>query len=398
MIVKHRNTLLFFSSFYFLYYGTTAFSMIYLPILLKNKSLHPGEIGTLLSIAPIVSLFAQPFWGWLSDSIGGVKKIALLCMAGLTFGLGILILSDSSLGLYMSLIIFMFFSCSVVPLTDSWNMTLSAQHGYTFGSLRVWGSLGFAVVAPMMGWMALEFGTIGLYGLFSASILLAMAVLLPIADEKRQNPGKVDLLVQLRALKRPAIWMILLPLFVLGTAGRAVDSFISIYMTQSGLSELFVGLSWTLAALSEIPFFYFVSRWIEKKGPILILAAATAVYAVRWFLLFMFSGSGIFLAVQLLQGGSYALMYVGAMTYLRSQFPENLRTTAQMMTSVWLFSLPGIFGNGLGGIMYQAAPRALFLWAFAFACAAFILLLLFSRYQRRLLREEVVEYNRINSH
>src|SRR5699024_11706831 len=51
----------------------------YLPLFLKYKGLNGTEIGYILAIGPLASIFSQPFWGFISDKFKTVKRIIVLC-------------------------------------------------------------------------------------------------------------------------------------------------------------------------------------------------------------------------------------------------------------------------------------------------------------------------------
>src|SRR5690625_4406114 len=63
----------------FSFYATNTIIVGYLPLYLQYKGLTGKEIGWVLAIGPLVSIFAQPFWGYMSDKYKTVKRIILLC-------------------------------------------------------------------------------------------------------------------------------------------------------------------------------------------------------------------------------------------------------------------------------------------------------------------------------
>ncbi|MDF2958364.1 MAG: transporter [Paenibacillus sp.] len=364
-------------AFYFIYYGTTAMNMIYLPLVLKGKGLSLLEIGAFLSAGPVAGMLTQPAWGAVSDKIGGVKSIILYCLAGMTAGLGILFASDDITLLLAGYLLFVLFASPVIPLTDSWNMALSEAGGRQYGAYRIWGSLGFACAAPCMGWISQQWGSVFLYFLYSGCLVLSMLCLLPLPDEPRpSSEGKAHWSSIVVWTARPGFWCVMVSLLLLGCASRAADNFFGIYAQGIGGTELFVGLCWSVAALCEIPFFYRVSAWAGKYGPLPVLCTAAACYVIKWLLVWTTGSLAGVMISQALQGATFALMYFAAMYYMRSIVPVALRSTGQMLLSMWMFSLAGVLGSGIGGWMMEKGFSAgLFAGCVLLAGTAFVLLL-----------------------
>src|SRR5690625_6051874 len=63
----------------FNFYATNTIIVSFLPLYLQYKGLSGKEIGWVLAIGPLVSIFSQPFWGYMSDKYKTVKRIILLC-------------------------------------------------------------------------------------------------------------------------------------------------------------------------------------------------------------------------------------------------------------------------------------------------------------------------------
>src|SRR5690625_1313475 len=63
----------------FSFYATNTIIVSFLPLYLQYKGLSGKEIGWVLAMGPLVSIFSQPFWGYMSDKYKTVKRIILLC-------------------------------------------------------------------------------------------------------------------------------------------------------------------------------------------------------------------------------------------------------------------------------------------------------------------------------
>src|SRR5690625_6231051 len=57
----------------FSFYATNTIIVSFLPLYLQYKGLSGKEIGWVLAMGPLVSIFSQPFWGYMSDKYKTVK-------------------------------------------------------------------------------------------------------------------------------------------------------------------------------------------------------------------------------------------------------------------------------------------------------------------------------------
>src|SRR5690554_3229016 len=66
----------------FIYLLFSSFSMIvfFLPIYLDHKGLDAGQIGTIIAGGALISMFSQPFWGYVSDKRKTIKNVLLLIL------------------------------------------------------------------------------------------------------------------------------------------------------------------------------------------------------------------------------------------------------------------------------------------------------------------------------
>ena len=67
---------------YFLFYAGWAALMPFLPIFYRSLGFPAGQIGVLLSIAPLVTLAAAPFWGGVADASRRHRLVLMGVMAG----------------------------------------------------------------------------------------------------------------------------------------------------------------------------------------------------------------------------------------------------------------------------------------------------------------------------
>ncbi|MCJ7841691.1 MFS transporter [Lederbergia sp. NSJ-179] len=139
------------SLFNFFYYWVISLINAFLPLLFRFKGLSPGQIGIVLSVGPIVAIFSQPLWGIISDKRQSVKSVILfLLVAAFITGLAVFF-SPTIVLLVIMMMIFHFFMSPIQPLLDSLSTIFAKENGVSYSSIRVWGSIGFAMASFVLG-------------------------------------------------------------------------------------------------------------------------------------------------------------------------------------------------------------------------------------------------------
>jgi PPP family 3-phenylpropionic acid transporter len=106
----------------------------------------------ILMVMSIISVLSQPLWGMLSDRIHSIKKVFSFCIfASVMLILSLAVIKSIHVVMVMLPIIALMQS-PLVPLLDIWILK-SAQNGISasYGIIRMWGSIGFAVAVAIMG-------------------------------------------------------------------------------------------------------------------------------------------------------------------------------------------------------------------------------------------------------
>lgn len=144
--------------FNFLYFALLAMFISFLPVYLDVQGLTKSQIGFIIGTGGFVTLFAQPLWGMISDKTKSIRKILLILLMFSTI-VGYLLYDASSYPMLIMLAMLLyFFLMSVDPLTESLNFSVAESHGTSYGSIRTYGALGYAVAALLTGYVISYFG------------------------------------------------------------------------------------------------------------------------------------------------------------------------------------------------------------------------------------------------
>ena len=308
-----------------------------------------AAIGLLLAFSSASSFLAAPVWGAIHDHVPASRWLIPFAALIAAAGAASLRLAGASPFMVACIGVWAIGMSGVGPPMDVRVLSMVGADRTRYGWIRACGSGSFMVMAPIVGFIVEWNGPAALFVVMIPALLLGglAAMALPPrpdsvrASSLRRAPGTV--------LRHRPIAIFLVGSLVAWTAVSAQNSFFTIYLADLGGSEGMVGLTWAIAALLEIPTM-FAFPWLSRRFGVekLIVAGATIMFA-RQLANVVFTSPDLLLACSLVQGGGYALLLIGGVTFVSHQAPRGTAATAQGIMSGVNVSLAAILGSGLGG-------------------------------------------------
>jgi len=337
--------------FNFLYFALLAMFISFLPVYLDVQGLSPSQIGFIIGTGGFVTLIAQPLWGMISDRTKSIRKVLLVLLFFSTI-IGYLLYDSSS---YPQLILYAmllyFFLMSIDPLTESLNFTIAESSGTSYGSIRTYGALGYALAALLTGYVISYFGEHSLALLFGGIGLISFIIgwIMPDAPVT----GKPVTLNSLKHfISNKETLMFLLLVFICSVPARMNDTFLGVYIRELGGSTELVGQAFFLAAGSEIIVFALSFWWMRKGKELLIISFSAVFYFLRFFLSAWITDPHILAYLQILQLLTFPVFYSAAIQYLYRIVPTEWRATGQTVLALLFFGVSGILASYVGGAVY----------------------------------------------
>ncbi|QOY33806.1 MFS transporter [Anaerobacillus isosaccharinicus] len=301
--------------------------------------LSGAEIGTIMSIGPLMMIFAQPLWGILSDYTQKPREILSVTMI-ITGGLALFYLPFS---VYIVLVIVAasvaLFQGSIVPISDSITLNYVHEKGGDYGSIRLWGAAGFSISVLLVGTLSDIFGLQIIFYTFAVSLWLCAYFTRKMPKEgqlpKVQLKKGISQLIQ----NKQFILFMMTTFFVFGPI-FANNFYFGLLIQDVGGSLTGVGIAFLLAAGSEIPFMRWVGYWIDRIGLLKIILIAAIVSSLRWFFYAIEPAPILIYITTIAQGMSIGLFIPAAIQYVRKITPEDVKVTA--------VSVYSSVGGGLG--------------------------------------------------
>jgi PPP family 3-phenylpropionic acid transporter len=247
-----------------------------------------------------------------------------------------------------------------------------------YGKVRLWGSVGFIVIALWLGQVLEGIGQTFGY-LMVASLLTTLAGLYLVRfDPHRDAP--VDRESE-RAFSLTRYWAFWVSAFLLQASFGGFYNFFTIYETAHGFSQATISYLWSFGVLIEIAMLYF-------QGPLLrnnllrVIQFATLTAIVRWGMLWLWPDSLVAsYASQTLHAFSFALYYTATIAYVFELYAQ--KKLAQQFYLGMTFGLGGSVGAVLAGWVYDRSSSGLFLVSALLATAALGMMYVHERRRRR---------------
>ena len=351
--------------------GWGAFS-VFFPLYLKECGISYTEMGIIIGVPAFIGIFTGVMWGLFSDIIGRRKPFlvqASFVMALFTFAVTLV----SSFGWFLLLGVV---SALFVPLvlelivTSLFRASTYPGRATSFSSLAIWGSVGWAVATALAGVAAFFFGPKS--AMYFASILYLLATVfslwIPESRETQRTSPRTDhhptfarrflgYFAPLReVMKNRKMVILLLASFPLAVAMNAFRQFFSLYLGFLGGSFLLIGLVFAIPALIEVPVFLRVGKLSDRLGarkPLLVFSSA--MYSLIFFIVFLVPIPLLILILySLLAPLAWPPFYTGTSTLISEVVPRESWVTGQTLFSIWMWSIAGLIGPLVGGIISDA--------------------------------------------
>ena len=366
-------------SFNFFFFAGVAFVAPYMVLFYQDLGFSGAQIGLLTGLAPLITLLGAPLWTGLADRTGRHKLIMGFVLLAAVASLIIF----PRLRLFAPVLLFAglfnLFFAPVSSFADSATMAMLGAQKKLYGRIRLGGTIGFGLVAPIAGVLvqnyALKFAFWGGAVLFFLALLASQKMTYTAVSEG------TSILRGIRTLLVSRRWVLFLILaFGGGMAVAASNNYFFPYMKELGANETTMGLALTIGTLGEVPIFYFGNRLISRFNTYGLLLFSMVATGIRLILLGVTSLPPLVLFIQLLGGLTFPVMWLAGVSYADEYAPQGMQATAQGLFGAMVFGFGTAVGGFMGGpLLENLGGRSLFFVFGVVVLAATAIVILFSR-------------------
>ena len=346
-----RRTLLLLRSFYFLNYGGLGALFPLLPLLLEGRHLSASEISWVMVLVPLCNLLMPTLWGVAADALQA--RVSLLRLAAFASSLATLLLVPDwgFWGAMLAVGVFSLFRSPVASLVDAATSAAMGTQQVAFGQVRVWGSVGFALLVLAMGVVRVsEHPAVLVWTSFAVYLASAFVALALRAPPPRRERGVLRECLAL--LARPALLLILCGNLFYYLGHAIFDAYFSLHLKHLGFDDRFISSAWAVGVAVEVGVMFAAPRLLPRARASSFMCVAAACAALRWGTLSVTRLPAALLAVQTLHGITFGLWYLSLVRFVQSTAPERLRTSLQSV-ALSTFGGGSVVGYLVGGAMMQ---------------------------------------------
>jgi PPP family 3-phenylpropionic acid transporter len=348
------------SLYYLGFWGSMGVFMPFINVHFADLGLNGRQIGLLAALVPLMTLVYAPPLSALADRRRRRVPLLRRLIVGLILTFFLLGFARTFFALALLMALLSLFLSPIVPIADSLIAQMSVRYRLNYGSMRLWGSFGFAVMAISCGalWQQVGFGPMFILTSLVFLPLVWLANLLeegPLIDEEARPP--------LTALARDrGLVVILGASFLVGLSIGVAVAFEGLYIDYLGGSKLLLGLLPGLVALTEMATMYYGGLIAQRLRGTRTLLLAYGLLGCAFLGYALVSMPEMLLLFAVMKGLGFGLFFVTTVRLVAERAPEAWSSTAQAALIAAMFGLAPLIAGPLGGLVYDSlGPSAVFL-------------------------------------
>ena len=386
LFTSKRATKTLYSLYIFFIFAALGTLINYLPLYYDEIGFSGIQISTINVLGSAALILVAPQIGFVADRAKSKRLILLAEVLIFAFSLGTIPLLKSFIPILLLWIIYRTVSGPLYSTSENLSYSVAAKTAdkgnSSFGSIRLWGSVGFALATLAAGWIYQEYGIKANMVFFL--VMIAMSVLtlmltsksvLDSDEEKHEEKLSLKAILKLIVSHR-YLFLMALALALSDPTQDGIRNFEPIYMSNLGLEAGMIGLANMLSAIGEVPFMIYADRIIRKFGIRNIVLFVFVFDILRRLAVWFFPTGGMVFATSVLTSFSFTFRLVCSVTLVNLTLPKNVTSTANAFIGVTMFSLGFMISNAIGGFIYDSlGNRYLYLMGAGFSLFSLVLAL-----------------------
>jgi len=353
------------SSSYFFYFAILGLISPYLSVFLDGKGFTSLELGEIFAILTATKIIAPSLWAILADKTGQQLLIIRIGVVLALLSFMLLFWLNSYWPIIFCLALFSLFWTAILPQLEVLTLNSVRRSSKIYARIRLWGSLGFIVLAIFAGQIMAFYQKQGLSSdtnssFSNAFVVMGCVVLLllllstltiksrqVLSAAKKKASSIKDKLLELRFI------IFFFSGILLQISFGPYYGFFALFLRDLEYPGFAVGLFISLGVLAEILIFIFASNFFKYFTLKTLLIFSLAVTALRWFLVALYADSVWLLALtQLIHAASFALFHSASMIFISNHFSADQQSRGQAVYLGGVYGVGGAIGAYLAGVLW----------------------------------------------
>jgi PPP family 3-phenylpropionic acid transporter len=374
------------AAYYFTIFMAPGVATAYAGIWFAGQGLDANQIGVINALPVFIMLVLNLVVGRIADRASDWRQVIVVgsILSGI-IPIALFFVSDFW-GILIVWTLAALPISSIGPVLDAATMRMTRRRGTDYGGIRATGTVGYMLVIFITGYIVAWFGGWTFLWLFVGVSIVRGLVSLALPNFRAPK----DESAPESAVKKAAhLLEVMKPWFLLPLVGWAMvfgthlllNAFQALVWKEQGIAEDVIGLLITVGALSEAALFFGFRR-LSKRFTARALILLSAIVSVGRWIAMGFSPSVEWLfALQLLHGVTFALGYIGCVSFIANWTDEAIAAEAQSFFGVLQQAMTVIVILGFGALLGPLGAGGFFVSA-AFAGVGAVLIWLSLRLQQ----------------
>lgn len=266
------------------YYSWGTFACI-ISVYLAGIGCSATEISLITSAAPLFAMATQPLCGIIADRLKSPRLVGISCLI-LSALSGLLFAYNHH---FVFLFLFNGFAQGFLNGTTALSDRLASAAPYPFGTIRIWGSICYAVACQVTGYVYEYVAPIAIYYIFVVAIVLAIIGFIGMNDVKPKenvNNEKFSLKQLAKELfnNKPFVMFVVIYILFQGpTSSNAI--YMPLLIKELGGTTTMVGTTLLLSTLSEMPAVLLTDKLMKNFSykTLMIFACVLSIIRFAWY-------------------------------------------------------------------------------------------------------------------
>ena len=367
----------FYAKYLALFIGLGAYNT-FLPVYLENTlGFTSSQVGIVVSIPSILGIIFVPIWGLLSDISKKQKTVLWINIFMSLILAGVYTITKSFIPVLIVATFFEMFRNSVLPLTDSLTTSFCRENNKNYGSIRVIGSMTFAVASFLCGQLIkITNSDLMFFYVFMVS-MIGCLIVTPTLDTNTniEQKEKLNLKEDLPKLfKNKSYILILLCGVCVAGLTEGMMSFQGIYLMKLGAGTELVGLLTVFMVLPELFFMVKTKGLIEKYGMIKMIGFASCALLVRWIIYFTTSNPWLFMLATSMHGVAISIITISAFDFIGKVVDTKLHTTSMTVYTFTIGVSYSLMKLLYGNMIDSFGFKSIFIFSMVVSLFSFVIL------------------------
>lgn len=351
------------SSNYFFYFAILGLVSPYLSIFLDSKGFNSVELGEIFAILTAMKIIAPSMWAILADKTGQQLLIIRLGALFALISFFMLFWLDSYWPISFSLAMFSLFWTAILPQLEVFTLKSVRRSSKIYARIRLWGSIGFIVLAIIAGQIMEMFSIEAFPTSFATmgSLILLLLFISTLTLTPQYKPNVESKIVEpIRSKLLEARFVIF---FISGVLLQIsfgpYYGFFALFLRDLAYDGFTIGLLISLGVVAEVLVFVYAGFFFKVFTLKQLLIFSLGITALRWYLVAIFADSIFILSLtQIIHAASFALYHSASMLFISDHFSVSQQSRGQAIYLGGVYGIGGAIGAYLSGLLWMEGEGA----------------------------------------